>query len=523
MNSLPERILALEQISPATGFEAGSSLPREIVIEALAILRDQNFRRLPLDRQCSFLDFVQAAYISTYDPSAPDMAEAIETVFQGHLQDRKASLSRLFKTYDLLYFLRWCNSTSIEQQRGFATQVALPFSRYLKPRKLAVMDNRLEEDQPIRLAYLAQFAHDTGGNALGLVLESLLSSLQEHFYGEYELFLYSWMYKDLAFLERISALGVRVRRFDLGEYKEMELVALRQAFFDDRIAVALTDMNSAVPHYLFERRVAPVQIFYQLGLPFWPLENLDAVFQGWEIDPERLGLEAGRCHAVPAPKTARHISTPVDMERVRVERQRFPESAHVIGFYGRLVKITPTQCEIIRRILLLHSDAIAVIGGTGNAAPILRFVEDNQLAGRVFVVNEFVDGAVWGHILDVFLDTFPLTGGYSCREVLAKGKPIVHMRSEDMPNLNTFLDSDLAADSVETYVACVSQLLSDTAFYRRFSERALDISREQADLKPFATTFNSAVRRAIDRTRSRSAKIDDNSMTEKEGVANILA
>jgi hypothetical protein len=379
------------------------------------------------------------------------------------------------------------------------------------------------KDGPIRLCYLTEFAYDTGGNALAHVMDAALSSLLESYPGEYQLYVYAWMYKDEGFLQRIQSLGVTVRVFDLSEYDVRQLVALRQAFFDDRIDVALTDMNSAVPHFLFERRVAPIQVFYQLGLPFWGLQNLDAVFQGWEIQPERLGFERQKCHLVPAPKFTRSTRTEVHPERVCRERQRFPASEQVIGFYGRLVKVTPALCEIIRRVLLQNPGVIAVLGGTGNAAPITDFIRRNQLSERAFVVNEFVDGHVWGHLIDVFLDTFPLTGGYSCREVMFKGTPIVHMRSDEMPNLNSFLDEALGAESLEGYVDRVSRLLNDAAFYRDAREKALQISREQSDLRPFASAFHGAVQQAMGHLPVCGVSLPAKPVTPPDAAANILA
>jgi hypothetical protein len=523
MPALADRIHALELASPPTGFESGSVLPPEWVAEALAIFRDDEFLRLPMDRQSSFLDFVQAAYISTYDPSAPQIAQEIQPIFQAHLRDGAMPLARLLKTYDLLYFLYWCASTSIEQQRGFDTHVVRPFSQYLKPSRRRDVTSGLQENRAVRLCYLTEFAYDAGGNALAHVIDAALSSLLEFYPGEYQLFVYAWMYKDEGFLRRIQSLGVTVRVFDLSEYAERQLLALRQAFFDDRIDAVLTDMNSAVPHYLYERRVAPVQIFFQLGLPFWGLQNLDAVFQGWQIQPERLGLDSRKCHVVPAPRFISSIRTDVHPDRVRRERQHFPESEQVIGFYGRLVKVTPGLCEIVRRVLLRHPGAIAVFGGTGNAAPIAEFVRKNQLEERVFVVNEFVDGHVWGHFLDVFLDTFPLAGGYSCREVMAKGTPIVHMRSDEMPNLNTFLDESLGADSLERYVEQVSRLLSDAGFYREAREKALQISREQSDLRPFASAFHAALHRVMEELPVCNVPFPAKPVTPGETAANILA
>ena len=124
-------------------------------------------------------------------------------------------------------------------------------------------------------------------------------------------------------------------------------------------------------------------------------------------------------------------------------------------------------------------------------------------------MNEFVDGHVWGHFLDVFLDTFPLTGGYSCREVMAKCKPIVHMLSEEMPNLNTFLDPQLQATHADEYVAHVSRLLTDSDHYRRTCERAAEIAREHEDTKPFAATFHSALQKVLSGAQHKGQSLDE--------------
>jgi hypothetical protein len=251
-----------------------------------------------------------------------------------------------------------------------------------------------------------------------------------------------------------------------------------------------------VPHDLFHSRVAPIQIYYQLGMPFWQAPNIDAVFQGWQIAPERLGFDAERCHLVHAPKLSR--TTPAaDWPAVNAARARFPSSKHTVGFYGRLIKITPAQCDLLRRILERHSDVVAVLGGTGDARPIRDYIRRHGLEQRLFVVDRYVDGHIWGSFLDIFLDTFPLTGGYSCREVVAKGKPVVHMRSGEMPNMNDFLDPELQASTADEYIDHVSRLLDDPAAYRAACRRARDIGRRLADTRPFASTFHNALQAVL--------------------------
>src|SRR5579862_4468769 len=314
MSSIVDRIQALQSEFPVLEMPQGSDLPEKIVNEILSVFGESNFLHLPLDQQCSFLDFTQDVYQRTYHSSAPKAASAVERIFQHHASNDLVPFHRLCKTYDLLYFLYWCAAVSIDHQRGFDCGAVIPFSKYLTRRfGQPVPRMPLKRNGPLRLCYLVQFAYDGQGNALALVADTLLASLRQHYPGDYELFLYAWMHKTPEFVERMRALGVHVRTFDASGYSDEELARMRASLRDDRPDVVITDMNSAVPHYLFDRGVAPIQIFYQLGMPFWQVESVDAVFQGWQISPAVLGFESDRSYDVPAPKSTRNINPPVDL------------------------------------------------------------------------------------------------------------------------------------------------------------------------------------------------------------------
>ena len=118
MPGLLARIAAIEAAAPPGGFGAASPLPGRAIEDAIAVLSDGDFAALPPMRQTALLDFIHAAYISTYDASAPRMAQAVGAAFRMQLETN-APLPQLMKTYDLLYFLYWCAAVSIEEQRGF--------------------------------------------------------------------------------------------------------------------------------------------------------------------------------------------------------------------------------------------------------------------------------------------------------------------------------------------------------------------------------------------------------------------
>ncbi len=512
MTSLENRIQEIKLALLPDERESLDSIPGEKVKEISSILSDPGFLTLPDDVHFSFLDFVHSIYGKTFHKSSVDQAAIIQKIFQFHLQNCNVSLPRLFKLYDLLYFLYWCVAVSIEEQRDFDQSVVIPFSKYLN-QFFATVDlgvslpsnarqvSLTRDNRKIRFCYLAEYLYEGQGNALADVVEGVLTSLCKYYPDQYELFLYAWRYHETDLIDKFESLGVKVRRFNLREYSEKELIRLRKSFLQDQFDVVLTDMNSAVPHFLFESRIAPFQVFYQLGMPYWQLTNLDAVFLNWQIAPEDVGFLPERSFYLSAPRFFNRSIPSVNPAQVQAERARFPASKFTIGNYGRLVKITVEYLEILLQILKTHADTIILLGGTGDASLISKFIAENQLEQRLFVVNEFVDGNVWGEMLDIFLDSFPLLGGYSCLEMLAKSKPIVYIPSHEMPNFAEMRDDKLKATQADEYVALVSRLLTDDVFYQEASERAVEIFKNNSDARKYADNLHQAIQGVFERGR----------------------
>jgi hypothetical protein len=204
-----------------------------------------------------------------------------------------------------------------------------------------------------------------------------------------------------------------------------ERIALTEAAIRaDRPDVLMTDMNASLPAVLFERRSAPLQVFYQFGMPIWPLRNIDAVFHVWDFDRALVGFDQAICTELTIPYDLTRFASTPDPELVASERAQLP-LGRLIGTYGRLAKITPEFLRAVTDAISDIPDVTVVLGGVGDADPINRTLAALGMIGRCVVLAHHVNGHVWGHLMDVFLDTFPQPGGASCLEVIAKGKPVV--------------------------------------------------------------------------------------------------
>ena len=106
------------------------------------------------------------------------------------------------------------------------------------------------------------------------MIHVVLGGLSRHFGQFYDLHLLPWWFHDPAFTAPLKSLGVKVHDLSAETWTE-RLKKVEQAIAEIGIDVLITDINYALPTVVFERRAARVQIFYQLGMPFWPVHNVD--------------------------------------------------------------------------------------------------------------------------------------------------------------------------------------------------------------------------------------------------------
>lgn len=433
----------------------------------------------------------------------------IERVLECALASGEVTLDRLCMLYDVLYWLYWMTSPNGEAMRGFGASVVAPVAAAVRGGSIggALPAARLRPlgREPLRLGYLVQYAQ-RGRGTMSRLIPHLLGGLSHYAPERYRMILYAWMGYDDRLRAPLESDGVVVRRLDDGPLSE-RVSRIAAAVAEDEIDILITDMNSSLPTVLFERRVAPVQIFYQLGMPSWPIDNLDAAFcadPAEEIAPF-VGIDVGHCFTLGmGPWDLATLTPAVDPARVAAERARFPAGVRLIGTYGRLVKITPDFLEVVAALLARHPDLVVLLGGTGEGGWIRDFIAERRLSGRIELTDHYVDGHLWGHLLEIFLDTFPHQGGgISCREVLAKGRPVVVMNLQGIVDPKDCVPSLIASDHRE-YIEIVSRLLDDAQFYQASCQAARDFAAAQASTADYAAAVDRALTVIVERVRQQT-------------------
>lgn len=514
MRSLDERIDALLLIRWHNRAEIAAADHPGVASLILSILEDAGIDSLPPERLRQVIAHVSALYGGSWHRSAFSVATALGAVGARMLARPGTALDDACQLYDALYLLYWCAGAAMAEQRGFGPQVVAPFAAFVRglPREDAPAAPPALGPEPLRVVYLSQFASASDGNAHLPVAEHVLCSLAQHLPGRYRLSLYAWMFHDESTEREVGPLGIRVRRFDPAP-AAARIAAVEAALREDGVDILVTDMNSSLPTVLFARRVAPLQVYYQLGMPFWPVGEIDHVFRVWGSDPRAMGFDPAICSPLNGPWMASEYAAPRDPALVEAARAKLPKARRLFGTYGRLVKITPDYLNIVATLLERHPDIAVAIGGSGDGAPIRAFAAARGLPpDRFALFDEYVDGHVWGRVLDVFLDTFPQQGGASCREMIAKGVPVVSAVSPDMPNLARERVKALTAKDPAAYLAIASRLAADDGFLARAQADTRALFARMPTRADYAAAFDAGIRSALRRRRGGAAALLDRAL-----------
>lgn len=392
---------------------------------------------------------------------------------------------------DFLFFLVWCFEESSTRQSALLIEplrlASEKFAAAAPPRDLGPPP----AEGPYRIAWLGSYVQSQDAMSVALrVLAPPLRALG------HELDVYAWRFVDEGFSAHLRGLGARVH--ELARPSAVETIHAVEALAQrERPDIVISDMNGGVPTALFSRRLAPVQIFLQAGMPAWPVRHLNGVFNSFGFDPAKAGWGDAAMLRFNAPWDLHEHNPPVPVEEIARERAALPAGVRLVGSYGRFSKVTRPYLQAVERILLRCPDVHFALGGTGDAAHIHAFLAASPVAARVSVQERFVPGHAWGHILDLLLDTWPVTGGISAREMLAKGKPVVTMYSEEMPAMMRQRDPALLATDWDAYVDRAVELLQDASAYAAASQRAVEMVRRFADARVFLGELEADLRLAV--------------------------
>ena len=201
-------------------------------------------------------------------------------------------------------------------------------------------------------------------------------------------------------------------------------VILTETEFD--LPSVLAIMNNKIPMFYLS------QGYY--NLPWYDLIGyLDADHRSLHLGGKHEGRQKIDFFDLPVWVSRDILAPKYDSSIISIAKKElgFNEQDFVIGSFGQMGKFTKPFCNFLKLILSKELSVKVLLAGPNDSSFVISELQEFIDQGRAIILPT-VDVNIAGHCLDIGLDTFPLHGGYSVLELMAKNIPVLSLAGGDI-------------------------------------------------------------------------------------------
>lgn len=286
------------------------------------------------------------------------------------------------------------------------------------------------------------------GNSPCKILFSLLFSLGKFSTNDLEVIVYdhNLIEKEKTTLDAIvlqhGAKYVDLHRHCFGDdldfyYSRFEKIQKsHERILEDHLDVFIAWGQDDFTAYHLLNRVAPLQLYWKHSFAPSILEEIDFNFTHSTLPTSKKGqkIEGTDVYFYQQAMLREFYDPPVEDTTIKKLRQKFPEDKILLGCISSSMKIgSKAYLETVFQIMHKNPNTVYIACGGGSFSDIKNEFKKNKLGDRLFSEGH-IDPHLYGHVIDIFLDTFPLNNGESIAEYRAKGGVCVKLL-EERPDL----------------------------------------------------------------------------------------
>jgi hypothetical protein len=255
----------------------------------------------------------------------------------------------------------------------------------------------------------------------------------EEFNKEYEIYVYSMNYIDKCqdyddVINSLKVLGIKFYSpadyFIKDGYYYSHLnkaLLLREQIIKDELDYLVSGFGYDIPNFIFSNRSAPKQIFWSHGNCTSEVENIDVRISHFEQECKN---HEWKIFDEPM---AKEFLIGSDEDKIKGEilkqslLETFGEDTVILGTIGRLVKIESEEyIKAISEIMKENPNTIYLACGDGNKKNVEKVMLKYGIDLKRVIFTGHVNPHMYGWVIDVWPDTFPLEQGHSKSEFMAK-------------------------------------------------------------------------------------------------------
>jgi hypothetical protein len=411
---------------------------------------------------------------------------------------KKEMIEEQMYVHFLFYHLYGNNVKTIKEWEWFSEKVEKPASEFYKKwgEKKNLPKCKLQTSK--KRKKIGFLVDRIVLNSPFMVLFSLIESLtkNEEFKENYDLFVFSMSYvekqnDDEKWVENLKKLGCEVvlcekfleEGFFVSHLKKA--LWIRDKILENEIDYLIGSFGYDISNFIFSNRSAPKQIFWSHGNCASKIENVDLKISHFtqECDGEWKIFDLVTSEMFL--KGSRESKTKGELIKKSL-LESFGKNTVFLGTIGRLVKIDGDDyLKAVSEILNKNPNAVYLACGSGNTESIKEKLKKYDIPEERFVFTGVIDKHIFGWVIDVWLDTFPLRQGQSLVEAQAKGGAIVHyapvLPEKDAENIKKAYEEgekDLGiklpfypiAETVDEYIDYADKLIKDEKLRKEIGE-----------------------------------------------------
>ena len=172
------------------------------------------------------------------------------------------------------------------------------------------------------------------------------------------------------------------------------------------------------------------------------------------------------------------LNPKINVELINDFRRNYNFTAKdsILGTFARYEKITIQFLEIICYLLEENRHRKIILAGSNDNTDVKKFLEKFVHNEQAIILGQS-NVHILGHVCDVFVDTIPFPCGSSALEMMAKGKPVIGIESENLANYKKSRLQDLMVKNKYLLNDVLTKLENNKNFYTNMSKDSIIIAR----------------------------------------------
>jgi len=402
----------------------------------------------------------------------------------------KEKINEVMALHFVIYHTYGNNIQTIDEWKIFNEKVEIPASKFYKK-----IGKKLNLPQPkkrisSKKKKIGFILDRLVVNSPFIVTYSLIKQLALE--KQFDIYIYSLNYLDKNPEEEkvINALKPFVTEIITPNHQNIyynhlqKAISIREKIINDKIDYLITMASGYdINNFIITNRSAPKQIFWSHGNCAFNIENIDLRISHFNQECKEFEW---KIFNVPIDKEFL-IGSEESKKKAQILKdsllKQFGKETIFLGTIGRLIKLESEEyLKIINEIMKQNLNTIYLACGTGNQKKVKNLMEKVGIDLNRVIFTGQIDSHMFGWIIDIWPDTFPLRQGQSKNEYIAKGGVVIFMEkyiNEAIKNwYKTSKIKPFAKDKNE-YIKLVNNLIQNKNDYKYLQEFNKNIFKNQ--------------------------------------------